>query len=492
MKTKRNMIISMILLVVLFAAPLWAAGKTEAASGTGAEDEVTNIVVYYYGSNNQVNQDKVIAAMNEYSKEKIGVTIEFHAFANSEYKDKLSMDLAAKTDIDLCWMASYTNMSSLCNEDALMDLTDIIPQYEDLYNVMPEKIWKSTEFEKKMYYVPNYKESFISYSVITPVEMADTVKAKYGIDFSEIQCSSIREIGNYESYILACMQEGVNIPIPGLINYQKWIASDDRYDLIEIPFVMNKETHEVSSYFDTPEYEEYVALMKHWNDLGIRVEEPLMSDFKDTPYWQSGKYAIGGWSTVPDNQNAASTRYNVPVYLNQATNLYLTSGTAIGSGWSVTNYSKKADACMKWLTLLNTDTEFADMFMYGLEGENYKVEENGTITLIPDTGWKNSAWRATNFKVLTLLSTDAPDKKEQYETLNEQAIPTASLGFQPDTSAVSGEISAINAVISEHQDMLNYGFYSVEDLAKIRASLKAAGSDKVVAELQKQIDEFFK
>ena len=95
--------------------------------------ETTNIVVYYRA--NVQNSDKaVIEAMNEYSEEKIGVTITYTPIPSSEYKDKLSMDLAAKADIDLCWMANYTGLKALAEQGALMELTDILAENEELYN----------------------------------------------------------------------------------------------------------------------------------------------------------------------------------------------------------------------------------------------------------------------------------------------------------------------------------------------------------------------
>ena len=180
--------------------------QTSETTSTVVEEpqETVNIVVYNRA--NAQNSDKAIVdAMNAYSEEKIGVTITYVPIPSSEYKDKLSMDLAAKTEMDLCWMANYTGLQSLGEQGALMELSELLAANEELYNVMPEKIWSSTEYAGNRYIVPNYKESFTSYSVMTPVAMADTVKEKYGIDFNTIECNGIQELVNYEEYILACL-----------------------------------------------------------------------------------------------------------------------------------------------------------------------------------------------------------------------------------------------------------------------------------------------
>ena len=451
--------------------------------------ETTNIVVYYR-ANPQNSDQAVIEAMNAYSEEKIGVTITYTPIQSSEYKDKLSMDLAAKADIDLCWMANYTGLQSLAEQGALMELTDVLTSFEDLYNVMPEKIWESTEYSGNRYIVPNYKESFTSYSVMTPAALADTVKDKYGIDFKEIECNGIEELANYEEYILACMKEGVEFPIPNLVRFYTWLSGDSKYEVLSGIYVADKETHTVSTYYETPEFAAYVELMQKWNELGIRLEESLLSDFKFDPYLKSGFYAISGWTTVPDNQNQASTRYGVDVYVNEVTQKTVVNSSATGSGWAIPQYSEKADAVMKWLTLLNTDTEFANIFVYGLEGQNYTVESDGRITMIADSGWSNSAWKVTNYLIPSLSTSDPEDKKEQYDQYNQEAVEMVHLGFRPDLTAFSAETATINAIDKEVGTMFDIGLYGVDKLEEAIADMNKAGLEKVKAEIQKQLDEF--
>lgn len=455
------------------------------------QKEVTTISMYMNGLADQAAEKDVIDAMNAYSAGKIGVTIKFQPFAGGEYVDKLTMGLAAKEDIDLMWTASWAKFVDLCNQGALMDLTELLQSYPELYSVLPEKDWESTEVGGKRYIVPNYKEAFSGYSIMTPVAMADAVKEKHGIDFNEIECDNFFEIGNYEEYILACMEEGVEMPCPNNIKFD-YLPITEKYEAIAgFPYLMEKDTHKVVLAYEIPEYVDYVELMQKWKELGIWKEEQLMSDYKYDTFMTSGSYAISGWSTVPDNVNNASTRFGVPVYIHEVGEKYVTSSSNLGSGWAIANHSQKADACLKWLELVNTDQEFADLWIYGIEGKQYTRDENGVVTMIPDSGWSNATWKATNFMIPSLLSTEALDKKEQYKAANAEAKGTVSLGFRADMTPVSNESSAISAIVSEHNAMLVSGFYSTDKLQEIINDCKAAGSDTILAELQKQIDEFF-
>ena len=463
---------------------------SETASTVVEEPQETVNIVVYNRANAQNSDKAVVDAMNAYSEEKIGVTITYVPIPSSEYKDKLSMDLAAKTEMDLCWMANYTGLQSLGEQGALMDLSELLAANEELYNVMPEKIWASTEYAGNRYIVPNYKESFTSYSVMTPVAMADAVKEKYGIDFNTIECNGIQELANYEEYILACMKEGVDFPIPTLVAFKTWLSGDSKYEVLSDIYVANKETHEVSAYYETPEFAEYVSLMEKWNELGIRLEEAVLSDFKYDPYLKSGSYAICGWTTVPDNQNQASTRYGVDVYIKEVPQKSVINSSATGSGWCIPQYTEKADAVMKWLTLLNTDTEFADLFIYGIEGVNYTREADGRVTTIADSGWTNSTWKVTNYMTPSLLTSDAADKKEQYDQYNNEAVEMVHLGFRPDLTALNAENTTIKAIDKEVAIMFDMGLYGTDKLQTTIEDMNKAGLEKVKAEIQKQLDEF--
>jgi len=501
----KNKLISLALVTTMCAGMMVGCGSEPSGAVTSETDktsessvateivaeepeEVVNISVRMYSLHDQPAVQSVIDAMNEYSEEKIGVTISFQGIAGGEYKDKVSMSLAAKEDIDLVWTATTYGEPEWTMDGALMEITDIIKDYEGLYNAMPERIWESVMRDGGLYYIPNYKETGTGFSIATPVAVADEIKTKYGIDFNELEVESFRDYANLEEYILAAMDLGIDMPLPTGMNFNKFISADSVYELIQTPFVVNKETGKVSLFYELPEFKECIELMNAWNEKDIWKEEQIMSDYKYADFCESGSYAIMGWTTVPDNVNNCTDRFGVPVYIKEVSENYIKSDSAMGSGWAITAYSEKADACLKWLELINTDTAFADLWVYGIEGTHYTREADGSVTKIADSGWNNSAWKSTNAWILSLASNEAKDKKEQYTAFNESAVMSEVLGFRPTTAPVSAELAAVSAVHKEIHNMMQAGFYDIKKIDEVVTNCKAAGSDKVVAELQAQFD----
>ena len=156
---KKTRILALVLAVLMLAGIFAGCAKTPASSTAPAPSQTTDsktesqkpqelvdIVWYVYAAAVRNNEKNVVAAMNEYSKEKIGVTVTLNTLLSTDYKNKLSMDLASDADIDMMFLASWQGQQDLIQSKAVMDITDLLPNYPKLLAVMPEEIWTSAEF----------------------------------------------------------------------------------------------------------------------------------------------------------------------------------------------------------------------------------------------------------------------------------------------------------------------------------------------------------
>ena len=81
--------------------------------------------------------------------------------------------------------------------------------------------------------------------------------------------------------------------------------------------------------------------------------------------------------------------------------------------------------------------------------------------------------------------------EEKYEEFNDNAIKSKALGFVFDTTPVKAEAAAVQAVMDEYRLPLENGVIDPdENLPKFRQALKDAGIDTVIAEKQRQLDEW--
>ncbi|MDO8685174.1 MAG: DUF3502 domain-containing protein, partial [Clostridiales bacterium] len=67
--------------------------------------------------------------------------------------------------------------------------------------------------------------------------------------------------------------------------------------------------------------------------------------------------------------------------------------------------------------------------------------------------------------------------------------PGALLGFTLDAEPIKTELAAIATVLAKYLTQLNAGIVDVDvELPKLLNALKDAGSEKIVAEKQRQVD----
>jgi putative aldouronate transport system substrate-binding protein len=84
-----------------------------------------------------------------------------------------------------------------------------------------------------------------------------------------------------------------------------------------------------------------------------------------------------------------------------------------------------------------------------------------------------------------------PEKWNKFREFNQNAHVSPGLGFVFNSDPVKSEVGALANVIEQYQRALETGSVDPDKvLPEYLGALKAAGLDKVVAEKQRQFDEF--
>ncbi|MNY53949.1 hypothetical protein D3C86_1897570 [compost metagenome] len=92
-----------------------------------------------------------------------------------------------------------------------------------------------------------------------------------------------------------------------------------------------------------------------------------------------------------------------------------------------------------------------------------------------------------------LWANEDPAKWDKFKAFNEKAETSRMLGFTFDPAAVKNEMAAISNVKKEFEPGLATGTLDPNEiLPKYLDKAKSVGQEKVLAEMQKQIDEWVK
>ena len=168
----------------------------------------------------------------------------------------------------------------------------------------------------------------------------------------------------------------------------------------------------------------------------------------------------------------------------------MTTGGITATMQAINRNSKNPERAMMLLELLNTDKDLYNLLNFGIKDKHYKIDADGFMVPGDDQKGYNPyvPWMfASNY--LANVEKGMPKTVwEDTKKINESAIPSKLLGFTFDAEPVKAEIGQTNAVYDEYSRAIDLGVASEAKYNEFVAKLKAAGSDKIIAEMQKQID----
>lgn len=473
-----------------------AETKTEANAGAAETtgDVVTiNVTrdLFNLGSVNSDQVKKVETAINEYIKDKINVQINLTEYQDAEYSDKANLALNNK-EINLLWTASWRSVigtNDLAPLNAVYDLTDIVKD-TPLYNSMDEGQWEAAKYDGKILFVPVYKDNVEGYDLIFRKELVD----KYGWDVE-----SVKTLEDLEPMLADCKAEGIKYPFltqhTGMF-FRYYIDSFDFFtgDNTGSWIAVDRKTNEVVDTVLTPEYKEYVTLMSKWGELGYIHEDEITKTTPETTT-QTQDWGVTWWTDLPANEEA-SNRYKQDIVVVPFTNRYVHSTSNLGSCYcvSATSTPEEAKACVDFLGLLFTDTKLADMYTFGIEGEDFEYKD-GFVVQHSDA-YNHSMWESAHATIVTPVEGEPANKAELYEEFNGSANTSCAAGFRFNKGPVEAKFKACQNLFDEYGHPLENGAFAVADvdktIAAYQAALDEAGYQDVLAEFQAQYDAWKK
>lgn len=466
-----------------------AGGNTGSASGDKVVINV-NRNTFNLATPDSAQVKKVEDAINAYIADKINVQIKLTDIGSGEYIDKTNLALG-NNEINLLWTASWESTigtNDLVPKNAVYDITDLLPG-TPLYNSMDAGQWEATKYNGKNYFIPVYKDNVEGYDLMFRQDLVD----KYGWDLS-----SVKSLADIEPMLADAKAEGLKYPYltqKTAMFYRYYINSFDFFtaDATANWVAVDRDTNEVVDVILTDEYKEFCTLMAKWAEAGYISEDDVTKTTTDTTT-QTQDWAVSWWTDIPVNAEA-NDRYKQQVAMVPVTDRWAHSTSALGSCYCVTANStpEQAQACIDFMGLLYTDSKLADMYTFGIEGEDFNYDANGQVDQHSEK-YHHSMWESASATIVTPVAGEPTNKADLYQDFNGGANTSCAAGFRFDKSPVDAQFSACQNVFEQYGFILENGGVAVADvestIAAYQAALDEAGYQDILAEFQRQYNEW--
>lgn len=450
---------------------------------------------YYYVAPPQKNQQAIEDALNVITKEKINATIQLNALDFGNYEQKMTVMIASGEKFDLAFTASwFNNYFANASKGAFLPIDDLLDQYAPLTKAgVPAKIWEAARVNGHIYGVINYQTMAAGQGIMVQKELAD----KYSFDWKAVTKQS-----DLEPYLKAVKNgEPDKVPLEFSTATDLFNLNMNGFDGIgdaKSPGVISLADSElkVVNQYETEKYKEFITMMHNWYKKGYLRKDA--STIKDISADRTvAKYAAIMPAGLDFDTTSGYDEFgkmkaisNVEWYDKLITKPLVTTSSASATLTAISKTSQNPERAMMFIELLNSDPEVSNLLNYGIEDINYKKVGDERIEQIKDSGYDPVVpWVFGNNMIIWQNQNEIQNTTEVWDQLNKTANVSPILGFTFDTEPVRSEIAQTQAVIDQYLAALSSGTANPETiLPEFLAKLNIAGSEKIIAEKQRQLD----
>lgn len=455
---------------------LTGCSKGNSTSKEGTDSKPVELVWYTIGGP-QKDTEKVQEEINKYLKEKINATIKIKQVDWGDYNQKMQVVINSGEEYDIAFTCSWANdYLTNARKGAFVALDELLDKYgKETKAAIDPNFWEGAKIDGKVYAIPANKELGVAPLWVFTKEYVD----KYNIDISKI-----KTLEDLEPYLKVIKEKEPGVtPFYIVKDYSAQLPFDKIVDPVAISLKNND--LKVVNIFETEEMKQALNTMHRFYKAGyINKDAATAKDDK----------AVKRLVTKGDGQPYADILWSKDLgYQVVSTPIvppYITNGSTTGSMQAISVTSKHPEKSMQFLNLLNTDKYLRNLINYGIEGTHYQKVNDEQIKILPDQkNYQMPYFSLGNLFITYTLENEPKTKWEEFKKFNADSSKSPALGFKFDPTPVNTEVAGLRNVLDEFGASLYSGTVDPNEyLPKINAKLKSIGIDKVIAEMQKQID----
>lgn len=458
------------------------SSKPSATSSESADkgEKPVNLLWYTIGTPPK-DLGKVNDEINKYIEPKINATVEMKMLDWGDYDQKIKIIIGSGEAYDIAFTSSWANdYFGNAKKGAFLELDKLLEeQGKGIKQALNPAFLEGTLVNGHNYGLPTNKE--------LPQQRVFRFN-KTMLDKHSLDISSVKTLQDLEPLLKAFKEKE-----PGIAPIPAKIAEFLPFDLPvnDLPFIgvpLNTQDFKLINVWDTPEAMSYLETMHHYYQMGYLPKD--VATQKDAgDYFKTGNWLVDVADSQPyaDNLWSSDAGYevvSVPMHDPIAFNW-----SVAGALQAINVKSKHPEKAMEFLNLLYTDPYLINLVDYGIENVHYKKTGEQSKDSIPDSGYGFPAFSVGNLMLTYLNTGDPADKWDKFKSFNESATSSPLLGFQVDTSAITTELANLkNSKDAAYNALFSGTLDPKTNLPKINEKLKENGLDKVMAEIQKQID----
>ena len=488
--------------------------------------EQKTIQLMITGSGKQANSDKVWAAFNEQLQQYVpNTTVEFIDVSFDEYSEKFSQVLASGEGVDLAWTGWLINKPQNIADGNLMPLDDLLAEYgQGIVDILGENVVEihRNADDGELYYLPSWqglvgdRRGWLVVTEIaelagdTWIEDTEAALNKWRNNYSEGTEAFQAVLDQATKYLAAAKEAGklgAGINTGRVFGWSMYNGTRSNPGVggseIGIPFEDN--TFTVIDGVASEHYKLYAKTMADWYKEGYIRSDIMSVDTSTLTMPKNGEitdttyvFSCDPYLTEADQDAATADAGMDMTYLPIEENASLILGG--DTSYAIPYCADEPERAMMVLNAIYSQPDLYNTLIYGIEGEDYTKNADGTITTsyvgaspTADDSYGIQRWIIGSCKNALINNGTDPNYYADLEALEETARVNPFMNFTFDRTNVEGICASILNVYYEYGPQIDNGVAgdNWEELYNnYMAARKDAGIEELVTEFQNQLNAY--
>jgi len=442
-------------------------------------------------------------ALNEMMERDIGVRVRFEPTGLQESQNDATLMVSAGEQLDIC-LTAFTSVGNLVDSGLILPLDDLLEEYGQDIISHTEHLLGSCKYDNQIYGVTTGNVNY----TIQSYRMKKRFAEKYDCMPDDNKIYTLEEIEAIFDMIKTGEGDDFLCNVPWNNTYEPLNYSLMAYDKIggDLSWgvlMLERDFTDTTIYnlFDTDEYAEYCDMMYRWAqkgyispDAAVTSDGPMDIIVRENV---AGMFAGG----VPKSEMMGASSWGEEEVHFKVIDAFIAGGTT-AIMWNIPITSANPGKAVEALNYIYKNKEAAWLIQFGFEGEEWEVvERDGDNVLVKycsdipgDLPYVNP-YGIWGDRLEWPVFDPSPINISQMQREFQDSIPDSrkspAIGYSFKSESVSSEIAAISTVIAQYAPSLNCGAIDPSKaLPEFIDALNAAGIKKVIAENQRQFDEW--
>lgn len=504
-----------LLLALIMVLSLAACGAKETTE-TPVDSEKPKVVFMTRGFTTSPYYQEVKAGIEQYVSETYGIDFEMKIIEVGSYNDNSSLALASGEGWDIAFV-NGTNFLANVGRNLFLPLDEYLEagKLPTAQEVLPDTLWQAGQYNGQYYGIFPTKDFGGIWNMLVNEENL----AEIGMEVPEWEDAEdlfdwFEEAGaKWKELYPDRYAFPDNWSLSAYVNHDALLSSGNsafgalcatNVEGLE-GFTEIEDTTTVFTPILTEQYREILKRRLALAEAGIFEsywpgEDGYLGEFSRGEY--IAYQGVAGYTSFDPNTYEGFTTKLESASVGMTNTAYAHAGF-----WVVNAKTQYPEAVLDFAEALYSDEYLCTIMRFGMEGldwtdvdGNGEIEVEGTRNADPsDRSWYY--WYGFE-KACVLTGKVAPgngnaeDFQDAMWAVNDALTVSQNCGFVVDTTNITNEIAALTAVTQKYADLLTYplDIGSVDNvdpmMDQLEADLMSAGLERVVAEVQAQLDAF--